>query len=153
MNMNYDTLHKQLSSLLESESDMIANMANFSAFIYQNLKNINWAGFYIRQKDELVLGPFQGNIACVRIPLGKGVCGVSAAKKQTMLIADVHKFDDHIACDTATNSEMVIPILKEGEVKAVFDIDSPLINRFHHEDKSGLEKIVSTFVSSTNLIF
>ncbi len=132
---------------------MIANMANFSAFVYQNLKNVNWAGFYIRKNDELVLGPFQGNVACVRIPVGKGVCGVSAAKKQTLVIADVHKFDGHIACDAASNSEMVIPIVVDGDVKAVFDMDSPIINRFQNEDKAGMEKIISTFISSTNLTF
>lgn len=153
MTMDYKTLEKQVASLLENESDMIANMANLSALIYQSLNDVNWAGFYIRQKEELVLGPFQGNIACVRIPIGKGVCGTSALRRETLLVDNVHQFPGHIACDAASNSEIVIPVVVDGETKAVFDIDSPIFKRFTQEDKFGLERIVSTFKSSTKLIF
>jgi GAF domain-containing protein len=142
-------LEKQLASILEGEPDQIANMANMSAFLYKELEDVNWAGFYILNNNELVLGPFQGNVACVRIALGRGVCGTAAKEKKTIVVPNVHEFDGHIACDSASNSEIVIPVIVDDKVHAVFDIDSPLINRFSDSDKKLLENLVEIFIQKT----
>ncbi|WP_213608257.1 GAF domain-containing protein [Pseudoalteromonas sp.] len=139
----YQSLVKQTESLIGGESNIIANMANVSALLFTSLEDVNWAGFYFMDSPtELVLGPFQGNPACIRIPVGKGVCGTAAATEQTQLISDVHAFDGHIACDAASNSEIVVPIMKNGRVFAVLDIDSPSIGRFDTDDQAGLEALV-----------
>ena len=141
--------HKQilasLSSLLENEHDMIANMANTSAVLYEFLPDINWAGFYLYKNNELILGPFQGKPACMHIPMGKGVCGVCAKTLLTQRIDNVHEFPGHIACDCASNSEIVIPIVKENTLLGVLDIDSPKFSRFDEEDQLFLEKAVSIY--------
>lgn len=142
----YDLLAKQLEALLQGESDAIANYSNASALLNQFLTDINWVGFYFMKDGELVLGPFQGLPACVRIPIGKGVCGTTVAKKETIVVADVHAFPGHIACDAASNSEIVLPLIKNDEVIGVLDIDSPLKSRFSLEDQQGLEKFVETLL-------
>ena len=145
----YQSLVKQTESLIGGESNIIANMANISALLFTSLEDVNWAGFYFMDSPtELVLGPFQGNPACIRIPVGKGVCGTAAATKQTQLISDVHAFDGHIACDAASNSEIVVPIMKNGRVFAVLDIDSPSIGRFDTDDQAGLEALVKCLEAS-----
>ena len=146
-------MNMQISAICNDEPNMIANMANISAILFDQLDDINWAGFYLvadnisADDQELVLGPFQGKAACVRIPIGRGVCGTAAADNQTQLIADVHQFEGHIACDAASNSEIVIPIKANGKVVGVLDIDSPSLSRFDEEDKLGLEQLVA-FVES-----
>lgn len=132
-------LGKQLDALLEGESNLVANLSNASALLNQFLERINWVGFYLMEDGELVLGPFQGLPACVRIQVGKGVCGTAVAEKKTMLIEDVHAFPGHIACDAASQSEIVIPLMKDGSVIGVLDIDSPELSRFTKEDQEGLE--------------
>ncbi|GBR23034.1 hypothetical protein GCM10010937_05420 [Gluconobacter japonicus] len=132
-----------VESVVSSEPDMIANMANIAALLFEALPDINWSGFYLWKEDQLVLGPFQGRLACTRIPLGKGVCGTVAAQKTTLVVPDVHAFPGHIACDAASESEIVIPVLKEGALIGVLDIDSPIKNRFQDADRILLEKIVS----------
>ena len=145
----YQSLVKQTESLIGGESNIIANMANISALLFTSLEDVNWAGFYFMDSPtELVLGPFQGNPACIRIPVGKGVCGTAAATEQTQLISDVHAFDGHIACDAASNSEIVVPIIKNGRVFAVLDIDSPSIGRFDTDDQAGLEALVKCLEAS-----
>ena len=145
----YQSLVKQTESLIGGESNIIANMANISALLFTSLEDVNWAGFYFMDSPtELVLGPFQGNPACIRIPVGKGVCGTAAATEQTQLISDVHAFDGHIACDAASNSEIVVPIMKNGRVFAVLDIDSPSIGRFDTDDQAGLEALVKCLGAS-----
>ena len=139
----YTTLSKQLDALLTGETDTIANFANASALLNTFLTDINWVGFYVMKDGDLVLGPFQGLPACVRIPVGRGVCGTAVSKNETMLIDDVHAFPGHIACDAASNSEIVVPIRKNNEVIGVLDIDSPLKSRFTTEDQAGLEKFVA----------
>ena len=137
----------QLEGLLADETNLIANMANFSALVYTSLEEVNWAGFYLAEGQELVLGPFQGNPACIRIPFGKGVCGTAAATGDIQVIEDVHQFDGHIACDAASNSELVVPFYhQKGEVKelvGVFDIDSPVFRRFDRQDADGIAKMVA----------
>ncbi|MDN7246020.1 GAF domain-containing protein [Planococcus shenhongbingii] len=135
----YTLLGKQLDALLEGETNTIANLSNASALLNQFLERINWVGFYLMEDGELVLGPFQGLPACVRIQVGKGVCGTAVSEKKTMLIEDVHAFPGHIACDAASQSEIVIPLIKDGEVIGVLDIDSPELSRFTKEDQEGLE--------------
>ncbi|MEY8351553.1 GAF domain-containing protein [Bacillus cereus] len=142
----YETVIKQLDALLTGEPNVIANLANASALLNQFLERINWVGFYVTEGTELVLGPFQGMPACVRIPFGRGVCGVAAETKTTQLVADVHQFPGHIACDSASNSEIVVPIIKEGNVIGVLDIDSPEKNRFDEVDQHYLEKFVGTLL-------
>lgn len=137
---NYALVQKQLVALIEDEPNMIANLSNSAALLNQFLSDINWVGFYLAEKDQLILGPSQGLPACVRIPLGKGVCGTSAAERKTMRVEDVHQFPGHIACDAATRSEIVIPLLKDGKLIGVLDIDSPITNRFDESDQKGLEK-------------
>ncbi|WP_410984138.1 GAF domain-containing protein [Bacillus cereus] len=142
----YETIIKQLDALLTGESNVVANLANASALLNQFLECINWVGFYVTEDNQLVLGPFQGMPACVRIPFGRGVCGVAAETKTTQLVADVHQFPGHIACDSASNSEIVVPIIKEGNVIGVLDIDSPEKNRFDEVDQHYLEKFVETLL-------
>ncbi|MBP3041373.1 GAF domain-containing protein [Bacillaceae bacterium Marseille-Q3522] len=132
-------LMKQLRALLEGETNFIANISNAAALLNHFLTDINWVGFYLLDKDELVLGPFQGLPACVRIPVGKGVCGTAAQLKQTLRIADVHQFPGHIACDAASQSEIVVPLIKDGLLLGVLDIDSPVKNRFDEADQQHLE--------------
>ncbi|SDY58865.1 GAF domain-containing protein [Bacillus sp. 166amftsu] len=142
----YETVIKQLNALLTGESNVVANLANASALLNQFLERINWVGFYVTEGTGLVLGPFQGMPACVRIPFGRGVCGVAAETKTTQLVADVHQFPGHIACDSASNSEIVVPIIQEGNVIGVLDIDSPEKNRFDEVDQHYLEKFVETLL-------
>lgn len=145
---NYELVIKQLKALIEGETNVIANLANAAALLNQFLDNINWVGFYLAEGEELVLGPFQGLPACVRIPFGKGVCGTAAANKKTERVADVHQFPGHIACDAASQSEIVVPMIKDGHVLGVLDIDSPIKNRFDEIDQKYLEKFVDILVSS-----
>ena len=142
----YRDLSRQLSALLAGERDLIANAANTAALIYHGLPDLNWAGFYFRRGGELVLGPFQGKPACVRIPLGKGVCGIAASRAATVLVPDVHDFPGHIACDPASRSELVVPLIEAGAVSGVLDLDSPLIGRFDEVDQEGCERLVALFV-------
>ena len=142
----YETVIKQLDALLTGESNVVANLSNASALLNQFLDRVNWVGFYVTEGNQLVLGPFQGMPACVRIPFGRGVCGVAAETKTTQLVADVHQFPGHIACDSASNSEIVVPIVKEGTVVGVLDIDSPEKNRFDEVDQRYLEKFVETLL-------
>jgi L-methionine (R)-S-oxide reductase len=142
----YRDLAAQLKALVAGETDRIANAANMTALIYHGLPDINWAGFYFRQGGELVLGPFQGKPACVRITLGKGVCGTAASRGATVLVPDVHHFPGHIACDPASRSELVVPLIEAGEVSGVLDLDSPLLGRFDEIDQAGCEQLVSLFV-------
>ena len=145
----YDQLAAQLSSLLAGERDLIANAANFSSLIYHSLPDLNWAGFYFKKDGELVLGPFQGRPACVRIALGQGVCGTAAANCATTIVPNVHEFPGHIACDSASNSEIVVPLMKGERFLGVFDLDSPKLSRFDEEDATGLEMLVKILLSST----
>ena len=143
-NAFYDSLLSQLQALIEGENDLIANLANTSALLNLALEDLNWVGFYLlKSPDELVLGPFQGKPACLRIPVGKGVCGTAVASGQTQRVADVHAFAGHIACDGASNSEIVLPIFAQGRVVAVLDIDSPSLDRFDAEDQAGLERVAT----------
>jgi L-methionine (R)-S-oxide reductase len=144
---NYDLVKKQLKALLEDEKNQVANLSNASALLNQFLDRINWVGFYLMDEKELVLGPFQGLPACVRIPVGRGVCGTAVQKKETILVEDVHQFPGHIACDAASQSEIVIPLLKNGEVIGVLDIDSPEKARFDEIDKQKLEEFVEVLMA------
>ena len=139
---DYKLLAAQIKSLAEDEPNYIPVMSNASALLYENMEDLNWAGFYIMNKGSLMLGPFQGKVACIRIELGKGVCGTAAQSDETQLVKDVHQFPGHIACDSASNSEIVVPIHSEGKVVAVLDIDSPSLGRFDEADKEGLEQFV-----------
>ncbi|MCL6587388.1 MAG: GAF domain-containing protein [Anoxybacillus sp.] len=145
---NYELVIKQLEALIAGEPNVIANLANAAALLQQFLDDINWVGFYLTEGEELVLGPFQGLPACVRIPFGKGVCGTAAKNKRTALVPDVHQFPGHIACDAASQSEIVVPMLKDGNVIGVLDIDSPSKNRFDEIDQQYLEKFVDVLVAS-----
>lgn len=140
---NYSLLQKQLVSLIEDETNLIAILSNTSALINDSLDQVNWVGFYLIENNELILGPFQGHPACVHIAIGKGVCGTAVSEDKTQLVADVHAFPGHIACDANSNSEIVVPIHKNGETIGVLDIDAPIKNRFSEEDQQGLEAIVS----------
>jgi L-methionine (R)-S-oxide reductase len=145
---NYELVKKQLQALLHGETNQIANLSNTSALLNQFLDRINWVGFYLMdENNELVLGPFQGLPACVRIPLGKGVCGTSAKNRETIRVEDVHQFPGHIACDAASNSEIVIPLMKDGKLLGVLDIDSPEKNRFDELDQVQLEEITNILVN------
>ncbi|WP_041390323.1 GAF domain-containing protein [Sphingobium chlorophenolicum] len=146
----YDDLLSAADALTAGESDAIANMANVSALIWQFLPDLNWAGFYRMAGDELVLGPFQGKTACIRIPLGKGVCGAAAASGETQLVEDVHAFPGHIACDAASASEIVVPVVAGGRIVAVLDLDSPIRARFDDADKAGLEALIGRIASRLN---
>lgn len=142
----YAELAAQLRALLEGEDDFIANAANFSALLFHSLPGLNWAGLYLLKGGELVLGPFQGKPACVRIPLGSGVCGTAAEARRTVLVENVHEFPGHIACDADSNSEVVVPLLRGGELLGVLDLDSPTVGRFDAEDAAGLEELAGIFV-------
>jgi len=145
----YDQLATQLSSLLAGERDLIANAANFSALLFHSLPDVNWAGFYFAKDGELVLGPFQGQPACVRIRVGQGVCGAAAAKRVTTIVPNVHEFPGHIACDSASNSEIVVPLIKNQKLLGVLDLDSPSPARFDEEDAAGLAELVRILLAST----
>ena len=144
----YRELASQLGGLLAGERDAIANAANLSALLYEHLTDLNWAGFYfLKTPDELVLGPFQGKVACVRIAFGRGVCGTAAATRQTQLVPDVHAFAGHIACDSASRSEIVVPLLRaDGTLLGVWDVDSHSLARFDHDDQTGMEALCATFM-------
>jgi len=139
----YQLLVMQMEALLEPELPLVTNLSNASALINEALEHINWAGFYLMKEDQLILGPFQGKVACVKIMLGKGVCGTAAKEARTQLVEDVHKFPGHIPCDSASNSEIVVPIMVNGKVAGVLDIDSPDFSRFDEQDRLGLEEIVN----------
>jgi L-methionine (R)-S-oxide reductase len=153
---DYAMLTRQVDSILEGERDLVANASQFSAFIYDTIAELNWAGFYLARPakngagEELLVGPFQGKVACARIPFGRGVCGAAASERRTMLVPDVHAFPGHIACDSQSNAEIVIPLIKNGKVLGVFDIDSPTLNRFSEEDREGLEALVAAFLAATD---
>ena len=141
--VNYDTLCAQLRALTQDVPHEVANLANASALLWQTLPDINWAGFYKMENGILVLSPFQGKPACIEIPVGRGVCGSAVAENKTQLIYDVHQFPGHIACDAASNSEIVVPIHVKGEIWGVLDIDSPYVGRFAEADQEGLERFVN----------
>jgi L-methionine (R)-S-oxide reductase len=143
----YADLAAQLRSLLAGESDFIANAANFSALLYHSLPDVSWVGFYLSKQGELVLGPFQGKAACVRIAVGKGVCGTAAQQRQTILVDNVHDFPGHIACDSASNSEIVVPLVAGEELIGVLDLDSTTFARFNEEDAQGLNELVEIFLT------
>ena len=147
----YELLYRQARAMVEDERDAIANMANLSALLFYSMENINWAGFYLlKREDELVLGPFQGKPACVRIKVGSGVCGTAVKKEKTLIVDDVHQFPGHIACDSASNSEIVVPLIKNGKMLGVLDIDSPMLKRFSEADRIGLERIVKVLLEYTD---
>jgi L-methionine (R)-S-oxide reductase len=139
---HYAQLVQQVEAIVAGEQDLIANMANISSILYWALEKVNWVGFYFIKEGQLVLGPFHGQPACIRIPIGKGVCGTAVSENNIQLIDDVHQFSGHIACDAASNSEIVLPIRQNNKVIAVLDIDSPDISRFDLDDKSGLSQII-----------
>ena len=141
---DYELMTEQLKSLAEDEPYFIPVLSNASALIFENMDKLNWAGFYLMNKGSLLLGPFQGKTACIRIPLGKGVCGTAAGNDETLVVKDVHEFPGHIACDSASNSEIVVPIHSNGSVVGVLDLDSTEFDRFSEADKEGLEKFVKT---------
>jgi GAF domain-containing protein len=148
----YEALAQELRSLLAGEPDRIACAANMSALLYWSLPDLNWVGFYLveERSGDLLVGPFQGKPACVRIPVGRGVCGTAAARRQTVLVRDVHEFPGHIACDSASNSEVVVPILSGGRLLGVLDLDSPSLARFDEDDARGLEALVQVYVEATD---
>ena len=139
---NYKELNAQIKALVENNPYWISNLSNAAALIYNTLEDLNWAGFYLMEDGKLILGPFQGKIACMQIQVGRGVCGTAVAEDKTQRVYDVHEFPGHIACDCASNSEIVIPIHKDGQVYGVLDIDSPSIGRFDEADQTGLEEFV-----------
>ena len=144
----YSDLAEQLRALLEGENDFIANSANFVSLLFHSLPELNWAGVYLFKDNQLVLGPFQGKPACVRIALGSGVCGTAAQLRQTVLVENVHEFPGHIACDTASNSELVVPIIRNESLVGVVDLDSPNLARFTDEDAQGMNKLVKIFLEA-----
>jgi GAF domain-containing protein len=153
---DYDLLVRQVSSVLEGERTLVANAAQFSALVYDTLAELNWAGFYLTvpskngNGQDLLVGPFQGKPACARIPFGRGVCGATAVERRTIVVPDVRAFPGHIACDSASSSEIVIPLIKDGVMLGVFDIDSPALDRFSDEDRVGLERMVMAFLDATD---
>ncbi|NOL48661.1 GAF domain-containing protein [Pelistega europaea] len=144
----YQLLAEQLQALLSGEHNLIANAANMSALVYHQLPDLNWCGFYLFDGTELVLGPFQGKVACVRIALNRGVCGTAASTCQTQLVQDVHSFPGHIACDAASQSEIVVPLIKNGQLIGVWDVDSPKLARFDEEDRKGMQTLCEVFLAS-----
>lgn len=146
--MNFDFLEKELVSLIEDEKNLVANLANISSSIFHSYPGLNWCGFYLwsDEDNELVLGPFQGKPACIRIKSGKGVCGTSYAMKETIRVEDVHAFPGHIACDSASESELVVPMIVNGAVKGVLDLDAPVVKRFSEEDAKAFTKIMQRLV-------
>ena len=153
---DYAMLVRQVASILDGERDLTANAAQFSALVYDTLADLNWAGFYLTvpakkgDGQDLLVGPFQGKPACARIPFGRGVCGTAAVKRDTIVVPDVHAFPGHIACDSASNSEIVLPVIKDGRLVGVFDIDSPNLGRFSDEDQAGLEAMLAAFIAATD---
>lgn len=153
---DYDLLVRQVASVLEGERDLTANASQFSALVYDTLADLNWAGFYFTvpskkgEGQDLLVGPFQGKPACARIPFGRGVCGTTAVERKTIVVPDVHAFPGHIACDSASASEIVIPVIKDDKLIGVFDIDSPKLDRFSEEDRAGLEAMLAAFVAGTD---
>jgi L-methionine (R)-S-oxide reductase len=145
---DYDALAQELGGLLAGERDLIANAANATSLIYHALPDLNWCGVYLLKDGELVVGPFQGKPACVRIALGKGVCGTAASQRKTIVVKDVHEFPGHIACDAASNSEIVVPLIAKGELLGVLDLDSPRLARFDEDDRRGLERLAAVFLDS-----
>lgn len=146
--MNYSTIKKQASLLIESTDNLISDLSNIAALLFNSLEDVSWAGFYIYSNGKLLLGPFMGKPACTQIEVGKGVCGTAFAKKETVLVKNVHDFSGHIACDSASNSEIVVPIFVKNKVVGVLDLDSTSLNRFDEEDKVGLEGIVEVVSTS-----
>lgn len=147
----YRELAQQLDGLLRGERDAIANAANTAALLFTTLPDLNWAGFYfLRSPDELVLGPFQGKPACVRIAVGRGVCGAAVAQRRTMLVEDVHAFADHIACDAASRSELVVPLIRGDRILGVIDLDSPLLARFDRDDQRGIEAVADIYLKASD---
>ncbi|HJT11570.1 MAG TPA: GAF domain-containing protein [Dongiaceae bacterium] len=147
----YRELAQQLEGLLSGERDAIANAANTAALLFTTLPDLNWAGFYfLKSPGELLLGPFQGKPACVRIPVGRGVCGTAVAQRRTMLVEDVHAFADHIACDAASRSELVVPLIRDGRILGVIDLDGPLPARFDRDDQRGIETIAEIYVKASD---
>ena len=142
----YDDLARQLAALIDGEPDRIANAANMAALVYHGLPDVNWAGFYFARGGELVLGPFQGRPACVRIPWGSGVCGTAAARAASVVVPDVHEFPGHIACDPDSAAELVVPLIEGGRVTGVLDLDSPVRGRFDEDDRVGCERLVALFL-------
>jgi GAF domain-containing protein len=149
--MDYDLLKAQIQSFAEADGWYVPLMANAAALLFEALGDVNWAGFYLLRGGRLVLGPFQGKVACIHIPLGRGVCGTAAQRDETQLVPDVHAFPGHIACDSASNSELVVPIHRRGAVVAVLDIDSPVPNRFSEADRAGLEALVKVLEAHIEL--
>jgi GAF domain-containing protein len=147
----YAELRRQAGALFAGETDALANAANMTALLYGALPDLNWAGFYFIRGDELVLGPFQGKVACVRIPLGRGVCGTAAQRRETLIVPDVHAFPGHIACDAASRSEIVIPLLRGGRLWGVLDLDSPKPARFGAVDAAGLQSCLGEFLQASDL--
>jgi len=146
---HYAELCEQMRGMLAGEPDLIANAANFSALVFHSLPDFNWAGFYLYDGNELVVGPFQGKPACIRIAIGRGVCGTAAQTRQTQLVRDVHEFAGHIACDAASNSEVVVPLVrKDGSLLGVWDVDSPLVARFDEDDRAGMEALCAVFMEA-----
>jgi len=146
----YDALAEQARGLLHGEHDRVANAANLSALVYHALPQINWCGFYFYDGTELVVGPFQGKPACVRIALGRGVCGTAAQTRQTQVVPDVHAFPDHIACDAASRSEIVVPLYRGDALVGVWDVDSPVPARFDDDDRDGMQRLCALFLESLN---
>lgn len=144
----YRLLTEQLKGLFEGEKNLIANAANMSALVYHQVPDLNWCGFYLFDGTELVLGPFQGKVACVRIALNRGVCGAAASSREIQLVKDVHSFPGHIACDVASQSEIVVPLVKNGQLVGVWDVDSPKLARFDEEDKAGMQALCEVFLAS-----
>lgn len=142
----YARLAQEMRGLIAGETDFIANLANAAALIYHSLPDLNWAGFYLLKQGELVVGPFQGKPACVRIAMGKGVCGTAALQRSTVIVRDVHEFPGHIACDSASNSEIVVPLIRGGDLVGVLDLDSPNVARFDAGDKDGLETLAGVLM-------
>lgn len=147
----YAALHRQLAAVLHGERDWICNLAQTSALLMQTMPDLNWAGFYLLKGSELVLGPFQGKVACVRIAVGRGVCGTAAARRETVLVPNVHEFPGHIACDSASNSEIVVPLLRAGELLGVLDLDSPTLARFDEDDAAGLNGVVDILLNASDV--
>jgi len=148
----YETLARELQSLFRDEHEMVCNMANFSSVVFHSLPDVSWAGFYRLCGGQLLLGPFQGKPACIRIPVGRGVCGTAAAKRRSVLVADVREFEGHIACDPDSRSELVVPLIdSEGRLRGVFDLDSTTIGRFDATDQQGIESLVKVFLKQTIL--
>lgn len=148
----YVQLNQQLAALIGDERDFVANMANMAALLFHHLPDLNWAGFYLIREGELVLGPFQGKPACIRIPLGRGVCGTAAATRETQLVPDVHAFPGHIACDADSRSEIVVPLIRDGMIIGVLDLDSPKPGRFDEDDRAGLESAAGLLLGASLMV-